>query len=155
LFYALLQNISFIWRRHHYRWRAAKFRPMLGAQGLWALRDLYRATPAVTQGLSFSGLIRGTVPLSRLWRQTRGCGKSILMYVFFYLLTKALGKKTTTQTSSDKNHTKSQTVGDPLTKSFIPKLVKIWLAKVGMLSTELNVPCVSSCMMEETKGIFK
>jgi hypothetical protein len=30
---------------HHCRWRAAKFRPMLGAQGLWAGRDLYRATP--------------------------------------------------------------------------------------------------------------
>jgi hypothetical protein len=25
------QNFSFIWRRHHCRWRAAKFRPMLGA----------------------------------------------------------------------------------------------------------------------------
>ena len=33
-FYVPLKNISLIWRRHHYRWRAAKFRPMLGAQGL-------------------------------------------------------------------------------------------------------------------------
>ena len=32
-----LKNISLIWRRHHCRWRAAKFRPMLGAQGLWAV----------------------------------------------------------------------------------------------------------------------
>jgi hypothetical protein len=31
---------------------------MLGAQGLWAGRDLFRATPAVTRGLGFSGLIR-------------------------------------------------------------------------------------------------
>jgi hypothetical protein len=29
-FYVPLKNISLIWRRHHYRWRAAKFRPMLG-----------------------------------------------------------------------------------------------------------------------------
>jgi hypothetical protein len=47
-FYAPLKNISLLWRRHHCRWRAAKFWPMLGAQGLWAGRDLYRATPAET-----------------------------------------------------------------------------------------------------------
>jgi hypothetical protein len=52
---------------------------MLGAQGLWAGRDLYRATPAVTRGLDFSGLIRrSTAPFSRLLRHTRGCGGSIL-----------------------------------------------------------------------------
>jgi hypothetical protein len=78
LFYVPLKNISLIWRRHHYRWRAAKFRPMLGAQGLWAGRDLYRATPAVTRGLGFSGLIRRNAPFSRLLRHTRGCGGSIL-----------------------------------------------------------------------------
>ena len=71
-FYVPLKNISLIWRRHHCRWRAAKFRPMLGAQGLWAGRDLYRATPAVTRDLGFSGLIRRTAPFSRLLRHTRG-----------------------------------------------------------------------------------
>ena len=61
LFYVPLKNISlYIWRRHHYRWRAAKFRHILGAQGLWAGRGLYRVTPAVTRGLGFSGLIRRT-----------------------------------------------------------------------------------------------
>jgi hypothetical protein len=37
-------RISFyiIWRRHHCWWRASKFRPMLGAEGLWTGRDLYR-----------------------------------------------------------------------------------------------------------------
>jgi hypothetical protein len=55
--------------------KGAKFRPMPGAQGLWAGRDLYRTTPAVTWDLSFSGLIRRT---SRLLRHTRGCGGSIL-----------------------------------------------------------------------------
>jgi hypothetical protein len=49
-----LKNCSLIWRRHHCRWRAAKLRPMLGAQGFWAGRDLYHATPAVTRDLSFS-----------------------------------------------------------------------------------------------------
>jgi hypothetical protein len=52
-FYVLLKNFSFIRRRHHCRWRAAKYRPMLGAQGLWAGRDLYRATPVVTRDLGF------------------------------------------------------------------------------------------------------
>jgi hypothetical protein len=28
-----------VWRRHHCWWRATKFRPMLGAQGLWVGRD--------------------------------------------------------------------------------------------------------------------
>jgi hypothetical protein len=74
LFYFPLKNISLMWRRHHYR----LFRPMLGAQGLRAGRDLYRAISAVTQGLSFSGLIRRTAPFSRLLRHTRGCGGYIL-----------------------------------------------------------------------------
>jgi hypothetical protein len=65
-FYVPLKNFSLIWRRHHCRWRAAKFRPMLGALGLWAERDLYRATPSVTRNLGFSGLIRRTTPFSRL-----------------------------------------------------------------------------------------
>jgi hypothetical protein len=77
-FYVPLKNFSLIWRRHHYRWRAAKFRPILGAQGPWGGRDLYRATHAATRGLGFSGLIRRTTPFSRLLRHTRGCGEPIL-----------------------------------------------------------------------------
>jgi hypothetical protein len=80
-FYFLLENFSLIWRSHHCRWRAAKFRPMLGAQGLWAGRDLYRATPTVTCDLSLSGLIRRTAPFSHLLRHTRGCGRSILTLI--------------------------------------------------------------------------
>jgi hypothetical protein len=73
LFYVPLKNISHILRCHHYRWRAAKFRHMLGAQ------DLYSANPAVTRNLCFfPGLIRRTAPFSRLLRHTRGCGGSIL-----------------------------------------------------------------------------
>jgi hypothetical protein len=78
LFYVPLKNISLKWRRHHCQWRAAKFRPVLGAQCLWVGMDLYRATLAVTRGLGFSGLIRRTAPISSLLRHTRGCGGHIL-----------------------------------------------------------------------------
>jgi hypothetical protein len=81
LLYVPRKNFSLIWRRHHCRWRVAKFRPMLGAQGHWAGRDLYRATPAMTQGLGFSGLIRRTAPISCLLRHARGCKGSILTWV--------------------------------------------------------------------------
>jgi hypothetical protein len=75
------KNFSLIWRRHHCRWGAANFRPMLGAQGLWAGRDLYRATPAVTGGLNFSALIRRTAPFSCLLRQARECWGPILTWI--------------------------------------------------------------------------
>jgi hypothetical protein len=65
-------------RRHHCQWRAVKSSPMLGAQGLWAGRDLYHATPAVTQDLGFCYLIRRTVPFSRLLWHAWGCGRSVL-----------------------------------------------------------------------------
>jgi hypothetical protein len=76
-FYVPLKN----WRRHQCRWRAEKFRPTLGTQGLWAGRDLYRATPAVTQDLVFFSLIRRTAPFSHLLWHTRGCGGSILTQI--------------------------------------------------------------------------
>jgi hypothetical protein len=46
-------RILLIWRCHHSRWRAAKFRFMFGAESLWAGRDLYRATPTVTRDFGF------------------------------------------------------------------------------------------------------
>jgi hypothetical protein len=52
--------------------RDVEIRPMLGAQGLWAGRDLFRATSAVTRSLGFSGLIRRTTPFSRPLRHTKG-----------------------------------------------------------------------------------
>ena len=88
-FYVSLKRFSLIWRRHHCRWRAAKFKPMLGARGLWAGRDLYRATPAVTRGLGFSGLIRRTAPISRLLWHTWECRGSILTRILTGLLTVA------------------------------------------------------------------
>jgi hypothetical protein len=81
LFDVPLKNVSLIWRRYHYRWMFARFRPMLGAQGLWAKRDLYRATPTLTRELGFSGLIRRTAPFSRLLRRAWGCGGPILTQI--------------------------------------------------------------------------
>jgi hypothetical protein len=54
---------------------AAKSRHMLGANGPWAGRDLYRATPAVKRGLCFPVSSDG---FSRLPRHTWGCRGSIL-----------------------------------------------------------------------------
>ena len=50
----------------------------LCTRGLWAGRDLYRATPAVTRGLGFCCLIQRTTPYSCLLRYVRGCWGSIL-----------------------------------------------------------------------------
>jgi hypothetical protein len=49
-----------------------------GPLQLWAGRDLYRATPAVTRDLGFSSLIRRITPFSRLLRHTRERGGPIL-----------------------------------------------------------------------------
>jgi hypothetical protein len=81
--YIPFKNFSLIWRRHHCRWSAANSRPMLGAQGLWAGRDLYHAIPAVTQSLGFSGLIRRTTSLVASY-DTRGCGGSILTRILTF-----------------------------------------------------------------------
>jgi hypothetical protein len=80
-FYVPLKNFSLIWICHYCQWKAAKFRLMFGAQGLWAGRDLYRVTPAVTRDLCFPGLIQRTAPFSRFLRPTTGCGESILTWI--------------------------------------------------------------------------
>jgi hypothetical protein len=81
LFYVSLKKFSLIWRHHHCRWRAAKFRPMLGAQGVWAWRNIYRTTPAVTRGLGCSGFIWRTASISHLLWYTRRCGGPILTQI--------------------------------------------------------------------------
>jgi hypothetical protein len=58
--YSRLSNFSAIRRLSPLPWLGCKFRPMLGAQGLWAGRDLYRATPTATRDLGLYGLIRKT-----------------------------------------------------------------------------------------------
>ena len=68
--------VSFEWPPHlitsYCWWRAGKLRPMLGIQGLWAGKDLYCATYAVTRGLSFPSLVQWTAPFSHLLRHARG-----------------------------------------------------------------------------------
>jgi hypothetical protein len=75
--YIPLKNFSLIWRRHHCRWRAAN---LSLCSALRAFEQggggLYRATPAVSRDLGFSGLIQRTAPFSRLLRHMRGCGGS-------------------------------------------------------------------------------
>jgi hypothetical protein len=58
--------------------KGCKFKPLLNAQDFGAKRDLYRATPALTWHIGFSGLIRETVPFSRVLRHMREYGGSIL-----------------------------------------------------------------------------
>jgi hypothetical protein len=74
-----------LWRHHHCRWRAAKFRSMLGTQGLWTRKYFYRATPAVTRDLGFSDFIRRTDPTDppsvAFLRHAWGCEGPILTQV--------------------------------------------------------------------------
>jgi hypothetical protein len=74
LFYVPLKNIALIWRRHHCRWRAAKFRPMLSAfeQG-----GIFIVPHQLWHGTSVF-----PVSFSRLLRHTWGCGWSILTRIF-------------------------------------------------------------------------
>jgi hypothetical protein len=103
LFYVTLKNFSLIWRRNHYRRRAAKFRPMLGVQGLSLschtccdteprfsrsqAKDLQ--SPFTTQkGMwrIYSNPDPHGSPFSRLLRHTRGCGGRILTRIITGLL---------------------------------------------------------------------
>jgi hypothetical protein len=81
-----LKNISLIWKRHHCIRRAATFKAMLRAEGLWAGRDLYRSTTAVIRGIRFCGLIRGLILFSSLLQHTK-----IDVYNLFYPLRHAGG----------------------------------------------------------------
>jgi hypothetical protein len=84
------------WWRHHCRWKAAKFRPMLGAQGHWAGRDLYCAKPVVTRDLGFPVSSEGP-PHSVASYDTQGDVEDLFLpgsswiycwclHFFFYLL---------------------------------------------------------------------
>jgi hypothetical protein len=55
--------------------------PMFGAQGLWVERDHYRTTLAVTEGLSFSSLIRRMAQFNRHLRLARGCRRLTLIWI--------------------------------------------------------------------------
>jgi hypothetical protein len=53
MFCVPFNNFSLLWRRHHYRWKVAKFRPILWASCLWEKGNLYRNTSAVKRDLVF------------------------------------------------------------------------------------------------------
>jgi hypothetical protein len=76
LFYVSLENLSFIWRRHHCRWRAPKFRPMLSA--FWQ-GGIFIVPHLLWHGTSiFPVLSEGPPPFSRCFRHSRGCWWPIL-----------------------------------------------------------------------------
>jgi hypothetical protein len=79
LFYVPLKNFSLVWLIDYIRLRLRPAQESLTC--METSRDLYRATPAVTQDLGFYGLIRRTAPFSRLLRHARGCGGSILTWI--------------------------------------------------------------------------
>jgi hypothetical protein len=41
VFYVPLKNISLVWRRHHYRWRASKFGPLLAVLKSFEQRGIF------------------------------------------------------------------------------------------------------------------
>jgi hypothetical protein len=121
----------YIWRGHHCQWRAAKFRPMLGAHGLWAGSDLYRATHAVTWDLSFSGLIRRTAPFSRLLRHAWGCREPILIRIITWAV--KLNMTMYLYRSTLKIHIVVHTIGGDIISSINTLIYKI--AKLTMCET--------------------
>jgi hypothetical protein len=58
---------------HHCRWQGCKFRPLFGAQGLWAGRGLYLATPTATRDLGLYSLIRKTGTSIPQWESNPRC----------------------------------------------------------------------------------
>ena len=64
-----LENILFIFRRHHFRRNTVEFMTLLGAYGFQARRDVYRATSAVILGLDFCDVIRRTAQLVTLYEK--------------------------------------------------------------------------------------
>ena len=62
-----LENLSLIWKCQHYRWRAAKCRPLLSTYGFSARRDLDRATLAATRELNVCCPVLRTVSFNRLF----------------------------------------------------------------------------------------
>jgi hypothetical protein len=77
-FYVPLKNFSHIWRHHHCRWRAAKFRSMLGAQGLSREGYLSCHICCDTGPRVFWSHPKDPPPFCHPLRHTRGCGGSIL-----------------------------------------------------------------------------
>jgi hypothetical protein len=67
LFYVPIKNFLLI----HCRWRAAKFKQILAAQG-FEQGGSFIVTPTITRDLGFSGLIRRTTTFSRLLRHAWG-----------------------------------------------------------------------------------
>jgi hypothetical protein len=58
LFYVPLEIFSLIWRRRHYRWKTARFRPMLALLGSFEQGGIFIVPHSVlTRGLLYSPLL--------------------------------------------------------------------------------------------------
>jgi hypothetical protein len=80
----LIDYLLRTWNFHLYG--IVTVRPMFGVQRLWAGRDLYRATPALTWDLGIFGLIQRIVPFNHLLRHTRGCRGPVLTLILISVI---------------------------------------------------------------------
>ena len=67
LIFLLFENISLMWRCHHWGWRAAKVRSMLGTYRPWAGEDIYYPTPVLRSAKRAPANVRRLN--NRKWRQ--------------------------------------------------------------------------------------
>jgi hypothetical protein len=96
LFYVPLKNCSLIWRRHHYHWKAAEFRPTLGVQGHWA-GGIFIVPLLLWHGTSVFPVSSEGPPHSVDSYDTWGCGGPVLTRIlkgtFCYFLNKIMKEK--------------------------------------------------------------
>lgn len=86
-----VRNISFIWRRHKYRWRTTKLRPMLALMpfeqgGIFIAPDLLRHGAAI-----FAVISNGPPQFRRLYDQQRVpkmfCARNTAIIVYYMVYT--------------------------------------------------------------------
>jgi hypothetical protein len=104
VFYVLIEHFALLWRHHYYLWRAAKFRPMLGAQGLWS------GGIFVVPHLFWHGALVfpvSSAPFNRLLRHTRGCEGTILSSQEWLICQNLTSVMTSTSFSRNGSYVKS------------------------------------------------
>jgi hypothetical protein len=77
LLYVPLKNISLLWRHHHCRWRAAKFRPMVSREGYFSL-SCHTCCDTGPRFFFSSHPKDPTAPFNCLLLLARGCGGPFL-----------------------------------------------------------------------------
>jgi hypothetical protein len=85
LFYVPLKNISLTWRRHYYRWRAAKFRPYAWRSGLLSWEGSLLCRTCCDTGPRFFLSHLKDCPIQLPLTTHKGCGLSILTWILMGL----------------------------------------------------------------------